>query len=122
MSLPPIFVRLLTGRLNSHSVVTDGKSKEGLCVCPLSGQVGTGHGAPVQQMASGCWTAVVSLSTVGSRSWEEGVACLLWACSLWPQGVESQLLISVAAPSCQCFSEGSGLEGSRCQAYTFPNS
>ena len=43
---------------------------------------------------------------------------------LSPQGVESQLLISVAAPSCQRFSEGSGLEGtsSRCQAYTFPNS
>lgn len=94
MSLPPIFVHPLTGRLHSHSVVTDdGKSEKDLCMCPLSGKVGTGHGTQVQQVASGCWSGVVSLSTVHSRSWEEGVACqpvslalsyacLLWACSL----------------------------------------
>lgn len=83
-------------------------------MCPLSGQVVAEYGTQVQQMASGCRSGVVILSTVHSRSWEEGApcqpvplalsyACLLWTCSvlvLLPQGVESQLLISAAAPSC----------------------
>lgn len=83
-----------------------------------------------------CGSGVVTLSTVHSRSWEEGVSCLLVPFTSSYARLTRALgmfCVSAFAPGCgvpacdQCsssqlfkwLSEGSGMEECRCQAYTF---